>query len=164
MTTALARRSAPAGTAGPSVRAVGPRCDPRSPKVLVGLIIAGHLRAPGPHRAAGRPYEPSASLSTTNGVPQPPSAAHWLGTTQIQQDVLSQLLVGGPQHDPGRRCWPGGRHRAVRADRGDRRLLRRRWADDLLSMLANFFLVLPALPLLIVIFGFLPQGGTRTTC
>ena len=31
--------------------------------------------------------------------------------------------------------------------------------DDLLSMLANFFLVLPALPLLIVIFGFLPSGG-----
>ena len=29
-------------------------------------------------------------------------------------------------------------------------------ADDLLSMLANFFLVMPALPLLIVIFGFLP--------
>ena len=32
-------------------------------------------------------------------------------------------------------------------------------ADDLLSMLANFFLVLPALPLLIVIFGFLPPGA-----
>jgi peptide/nickel transport system permease protein len=32
-------------------------------------------------------------------------------------------------------------------------------ADDLLSMLANFFLVLPALPLLIVIFGFLPASG-----
>jgi len=30
-----------------------------------------------------------------------------------------------------------------------------RLADDVLSMLANFFLVLPALPLLIVIFGFL---------
>jgi peptide/nickel transport system permease protein len=32
-------------------------------------------------------------------------------------------------------------------------------SDDLLSMLANFFLVLPALPLLIVIFGFLPSAG-----
>ncbi len=29
------------------------------------------------------------------------------------------------------------------------------WLDDLLSMLANIFLVMPALPLLIVIFGFL---------
>jgi peptide/nickel transport system permease protein len=31
-------------------------------------------------------------------------------------------------------------------------------ADDLLSMLANLFLILPALPLLIVIFGFLPPS------
>ena len=35
-----------------------------------------------------------------------------------------------------------------------------RVTDDFLSMLANFFLVLPALPLLIVIFGFLPPGGS----
>ena len=41
------------------------------------------------------PYNRSASYSTTNGVPQPPSAAHWLGTTQAQQDVFSQLLTGG---------------------------------------------------------------------
>jgi len=33
-------------------------------------------------------------------------------------------------------------------------------ADDLLSMLANIFLVLPALPLLIVIFGFLGKGAS----
>ena len=32
-------------------------------------------------------------------------------------------------------------------------------SDDLLSMLANIFLVLPALPLLIVIFGFLGKGA-----
>jgi peptide/nickel transport system permease protein len=35
-----------------------------------------------------------------------------------------------------------------------------RLADDLLSMLANIFLVLPALPLLIVIFGFLPPSSS----
>jgi peptide/nickel transport system permease protein len=34
------------------------------------------------------------------------------------------------------------------------------WGDDLLSMLANIFLVLPALPLLIVIFGFLGKGAS----
>jgi peptide/nickel transport system permease protein len=32
-------------------------------------------------------------------------------------------------------------------------------ADDLLSMLANIFLVMPALPLLIVVFGFLPSSS-----
>ena len=62
---------------------------PRSPKVLTGLgmlVFFALLAAIGPLVA---PYDPSASLSTTNGTPQPPSAAHWLGTTQIQQDVLS---------------------------------------------------------------------------
>src|SRR6185312_13586289 len=100
------------------------------------------------------------SLSTTNGVPQPPSAAHWLGTTQVQQDVFSQLLTGARSTflvaflagvvatvlsvliGVCAGSWHG------------------RWADNTLSMLANFFLVLPALPLLIVIFGFLlPSSG-----
>src|SRR6516162_2422844 len=68
---------------------------PRSRKVPIGLgllVFFLLLAVIGPLVA---PYDPSASLSTTNGVPQPPSAAHWLGTTQIQQDVLSQMLVGG---------------------------------------------------------------------
>src|SRR5262249_46358201 len=68
---------------------------PRSPKVPTGLgllIFFVLLAVIGP---AVAPYNPSASLSSTNGVPQPPSAAHWLGTTQTQQDLLSQLLVGG---------------------------------------------------------------------
>src|SRR5690348_9431347 len=68
---------------------------PRSRKVLIGLgllVFFVLLGAIGPLVA---PYDPSASLSSTNGVPQPPSAAHWLGTTQTQQDLLSQLLVGG---------------------------------------------------------------------
>src|SRR6516165_4641096 len=68
---------------------------PRSPKIIFGLIFLGFfvlIAVIGPSIA---PCPPGATLSTTNGVPQPPSAAHWLGTTQIQQDVFSQLLVGG---------------------------------------------------------------------
>src|SRR6516162_6311597 len=68
---------------------------PRSRKVLIGfglLIFFVLLAVIGPLVA---PFDPSASLSTTNGIPQPPSAAHWLGTTQTQQDLLSQMLVGG---------------------------------------------------------------------
>src|SRR5258705_11269103 len=68
---------------------------PRSPKIIAGLaMLAAFLIVAiiGPIVA---PYSPSASLSTPNGVPQPPSAAHCLGTTQVQQDVFSQLLAGG---------------------------------------------------------------------
>ena len=68
---------------------------PRSPKIIAGLVMLAAfiiLAIVGPIVA---PYDPSASLSTTNGTPQPPSGAHWLGTTQTQQDVFSQLLAGG---------------------------------------------------------------------
>jgi len=34
-------------------------------------------------------------------------------------------------------------------------------ADDLLSMLANIFLVMPALPLLVILFGFLGKSGSN---
>ena len=68
---------------------------PRSRKIRVGLglaLVFTVLAAIGPWIA---PFDPGKSLSTTSGVPQPPSGAHWLGTTQVQQDVLSQLLAGG---------------------------------------------------------------------
>ena len=131
---------------------------PRSPKIISGLVITGIfliLAIIGPIVA---PYDPSASLSTTSGTPMPPSAAHWLGTTNQQQDIFSQLLVGS------RSTFLVALLSGVVAtilsvvagvtagyQRG-------RWSDDALSMLANFFLVLPALPLLIVVFGFLPPS------
>src|SRR5215510_5937116 len=68
---------------------------PRSPKIRIGLGLAlafTILAIIGPWIA---PFDPGRSLSTTSGIPQPPSGSHWLGTTQIQQDVLSQLLAGG---------------------------------------------------------------------
>ena len=68
---------------------------PRSPKVLIGLGgLIGFLvlAVIGPWIA---PYNPAQVFSTTVSFPQPPSAAHLLGTTQQQQDVFSQLLAGG---------------------------------------------------------------------
>jgi peptide/nickel transport system permease protein len=104
------------------------------------------------------PYDPSASLTTTNGVPQPPSAAHWLGTTQVQQDVFSQLLAGG-RSTILVAFLSGAVATVLSVLIGVTAGYLGGLADDLLSMLANFFLVLPALPLLIVIFGFLPSSG-----
>ena len=129
---------------------------PRSPKIIAGLVMLAVfliLAIIGPIVA---PYDPSASLSTTNGTPQPPSAAHWLGTTQTQQDVFSQLLAGG-RSTILVAVLAGVAATVLSVVIGVcAGYLHGRWADDLLSMLANFFLVLPALPLLIVIFGFLP--------
>ena len=61
----------------------------RSPKIVIGLCLSGVfglLAIFGPLLA---PYNPNTSVSTTVSIAQPPSAAHLLGTTQVQQDVLS---------------------------------------------------------------------------
>jgi peptide/nickel transport system permease protein len=131
---------------------------PRSPKVLIGLgllIFFVLLAVIGPLVA---PHDPNASLSTTLGVPQPPSAAHPLGTTQTQQDLLSQMLVGG------RSTMVVAFVAALVATAlsvliGVTAGYVGGLVDDLLSVLINVSLVLPALPLLIVMTGFLPKDS-----
>jgi peptide/nickel transport system permease protein len=130
---------------------------PRSPKVLIGLgslIVFLVLAVIGQWIA---PYNPSRTFSTTISFPQPPSAAHLLGTTQQQQDVLSQLLAGG--RSTVLVAFVAGLVATVLSVViGVTAGYAAGLGDDLLSMLANFFLVMPALPLLIVIFGFLPPS------
>jgi peptide/nickel transport system permease protein len=130
---------------------------PRSPKVLIGLgalAVFLIIAVIGPWIA---PYNPSQTFSTTASFPLPPSAAHWLGTTQQQQDVFSQLLAGG-RSTVLVAFVAGLVATALSIIVGVTAGYAGGLADDLLSMLANFFLVMPALPLLIVIFGFLPQS------
>jgi peptide/nickel transport system permease protein len=129
---------------------------PRSPKLLIGLgllTIFIVLAVIGPWIA---PFSPALSLTTTNGVPQAPSAAHLLGTTQLQQDVLSQLLTGA-RSTVVVAGIAGVVATVLSVIIGVTSGYLGGLADDLLSMLANIFLVMPALPLLIVIFGFLPR-------
>src|ERR1039457_6790646 len=133
---------------------------PSSPKVLIGLIaliVFLMLAVIGPWIA---PYDPGRSFSSTASFPLAPSAAHWLGTTQQQQDVFSQLLAGG-RSTVLVAFIAGIVATVLSVVIGVTAGYLSGLADDLLSMLANFFLVMPALPLLIVIFGFLPssQGG-----
>jgi peptide/nickel transport system permease protein len=130
----------------------------RSPKMLAGLCLCAVfviIAIVGPLVA---PYSPNFSASTTLGIAQPPSAAHLLGTTQTQQDVLSQLLVGG-RSTILVSLVAGVAATALAVAFGVAAGYLGGWADDLLSMLANIFLVLPALPLLIVIFGLLGRSN-----
>src|ERR1700730_1186553 len=130
---------------------------PRSPKVLIGLVSLAVflvIAVFGPWIA---PYDPSRTFSTTASFPLPPSAAHWLGTTPQQQDVVFQL-PGGRRHPGlvGFVAWLVAAVLSVLV--GVTAGYVGGLADDLLSMLANFFLVMPALPLLIVVVGFLGQA------
>jgi peptide/nickel transport system permease protein len=130
---------------------------PRSPKVLIGLglllaFVIVALIAPWI-----APYDPTRTFSTTASFPLPPSGSHLLGTTQQQQDVLSQLLVGGRSTIVV--AFVAGLAATVLSIAvGVTAGYLGGVADDLLSMLSNFFLIMPALPLLIVIFGFLPRS------
>jgi peptide/nickel transport system permease protein len=132
---------------------------PRSPKILTGLGILTFfvlLAIIGP---LVRPYDPGRSFANAT-VPLAPSAAHWLGTTQLQQDVFSQLLVGG-----GSMILialvSGVIATALSVIIGVTAGYRGGLTDDLLSMLANVFLVLPALPLLIILLGFIGTASAN---
>jgi peptide/nickel transport system permease protein len=146
----------PGGTAARRERAIR---LPRSPKILTGLALLlafAVLAIVGPWLA---PDNPNTSFHNAP-VPLAPTAAHWLGTTALQQDVFSQLLSGG------RSTFlvaflAGLVATALSVAIGVTAGYFGGLADDLLSMLANIFLVMPALPLLIILFGFLRSSGSN---
>lgn len=88
----------------------------------------------------------------------PPSGAHWLGTTNTGQDVLSELLTGA------RSTIEVGLIAGVAATVlsiifGVSAGYFEGISGELLSMLSNIFLVIPALPLLIVLTAFVPHAS-----
>ena len=139
------------------VRSRRPRLRlPKSPKVLIGLGLFVFFLLVGIFGPVVAPHAASTSLSTTLGVPQPPSAAHWLGTTQLQQDLLSQMLVGG-RSTIIVSFIAGLVATALAVIIGVTSGYLGGLVDDLMSLLINISLVLPALPLLVVLTGFLPK-------
>jgi len=97
------------------------------------------------------PYNPSV---TTPLQAASPSAQHLLGTTQTGQDVLSQLLVG-VRLTLELAFWVGVIATALSVIVGVTAAYAGGLVDDFLSLVTNVFLVIPALPLLIVLLGFL---------
>jgi peptide/nickel transport system permease protein len=88
---------------------------------------------------------------------QPPSAAHWLGTTGQGQDVLAQTVVGA-RSTLAIGLATGALVVLVGALAGGAAGYFGGRVDDLLSLLINVFLVLPGLPLMVVIAAWLPPG------
>jgi len=108
------------------------------------IAVVGPWLARGPHELVGVPL-------------QPPSAAHWLGTTGQGQDVLAQLVAGTRTSlaiglGVGLTVVLVGALVGVTAGYFGGRV------DGLLSLLFNVFLVIPGLPLAIVIAAYLPTG------
>jgi len=112
--------------------------------VMVVLVFVGPLFVGDPDAFVGRPLDP-------------PSTAHWLGTTGQGQDVLAQTIVGG-RTTLGLGMLVGLAVVAVGAFVGGLAGYLGGRVDDLLSFLINVFLVLPGLPLMVVLAAYLPAG------
>jgi len=93
---------------------------------------------------------------------QPPSAAHWLGTTQLGQDVLAQVVAGaGATLEIG--AGAGLLATIISIVIGIGGGYAGGVVDETLSLLSNVVLVIPALPLIIVIASFVHASGIWST-
>jgi peptide/nickel transport system permease protein len=128
----------------------------RSGKLMTGTVILAIfvvIAIIGPDLVRTNPS------ALSSAVLQGPSAAHWLGTTQTGQDIFAQLI------DSTRISMLVGFVAAAIATVlsiiiGVAGGYAGGVVDELLSVLSNVFLVIPALPLVIVLAGYLPNKGS----
>jgi peptide/nickel transport system permease protein len=92
---------------------------------------------------------------------QPPSAAHWLGTTQTGQDILAQVIVG-TRLSVFMGFAIGILTMIVSIIVGLISGYYIGWIDETLSLITNVFLVLPTLPLAILLAAFVAYKGPLT--
>lgn len=127
-------------------------------KAIVGLVTIGFfivIAIIGPWIA---PYNPDAR---SNALVQGPSGAHWFGTTHLGQDILSQLLIGtrGVMFVG---FLAGAVAMVLSILLGITAGYLGGVIDECLSALTNVFLVIPALPLIIIISATVKSAGDLT--
>jgi len=125
-----------------------------SPRVAVGSAIVSFFILVGLLGPLFMRYDPEA---TSNLFIAHPSAAHWLGTTVVGQDIFSQLINGTRTSV----FWGLGTGLLVTLLSLVVGLVGGYfggWIDDVLTLLTNVSLVLPALPLAIVLAAYFPRG------
>lgn len=94
------------------------------------------------------PYSPT--QFAVGGSQEHPSSAHWLGTTQLGQDIFSQVLVGARGSlEVG--FATGFFTTLIAVIVGLTAGYLGGWVDDTLSILTNVFLTLPFIPIMIVV-------------
>ena len=120
----------------------------RNGKSIAGLAILGFFVLVAIFADVLAPYSPTAIDPTARL--QPPSAEHWLGTTHLGEDVLSQVIHGT------RGVIVVGFLAAILATLiaivvGVISGYLTGWRSEALSALTNVFLVIPGLPLIIIV-------------
>ena len=147
---------------------------PRSPKIIIGLIILALFLVMAIIGPIIAPYSPdyySLSFvlhvhipgSGTPGLyfptPMGPSSSHWLGTTEYAQDVWSQLLAS-TRPTLVVAFLAGLVATALSILVGVSAGYLGGNADEGLSLLSNVFLAIPGVPLLIVLASYIPGADT----
>ncbi|HET9920500.1 MAG TPA: ABC transporter permease [Ktedonobacteraceae bacterium] len=97
----------------------------------------------------------------SSDILSPPSAAHWLGTTQTGQDIFAQLIYG-TRVSILSGLATGLLVTILSVTIGISSGYLGGFVDDVLSLFINVFLVLPALPLAIVLAAYFPFKGPLT--
>jgi peptide/nickel transport system permease protein len=124
-------------------------------KARIGVVILGIFLLTAIFAPLLAPYNGSANgfARSANG-----SSAHWFGTTAAGEDVLSQLIYGARVSVLV--GFVAGLFSTIIAV-----LIGLSWgymrgfAADVINFIVNLFLVVPALPLMIVIAAYLQNGG-----
>jgi peptide/nickel transport system permease protein len=160
MTTAMLTATAPTELAVPP-RQLG-RWRRLPLKAKVGVVLFGLFALAGIIGPFVAPYDPGYQDPAPALSMHAPYAAHLLGTTQSGQDVLSQLLVG-IRLTLELALLVGVIATTLSVLVGVTAAFLGGVWDEILLLLSNVVLVLPALPLLIVLLGYLPRTGQTAT-
>jgi peptide/nickel transport system permease protein len=131
-------------------------------KAKIGVVLCGLFLLAAIIGPMVEPYDPGfVSLNPALSLNHP-SAQHLFGTTQTGQDVLSQVLTG-IRLTIIVALAVGGIATFLSVVVGvSAAFLGGVW-DEVLSLVTNIFLVVPALPLLIVLLGYLSSQGQLST-
>lgn len=145
---------------GPSQGSLGRvwRLISHNKKVLIGVVILAFFVLIAIFGPLLIHEDPNA---VTGALAESPSASHWLGTTDEGQDVLAQLVVG-TRASIFWALFTGVMVTALSVVVGLVGGYAGGVVDEVLSLVSNVFLILPALPLAIIMAAYFPVKGDWT--
>jgi peptide/nickel transport system permease protein len=148
--TGQVRLPRPVQVATRSLRTIWSNRNARIGIVLLGVLVLVALLAPM--------IAPASPTDTSFGRSLGPSGAHWLGTTGSGQDVLSRLMFGA-RVSLLVAFAAGLLSTLLAVTVGLFAGYLRGFAEETINFVVNLFLVIPALPLMIVIATYSPSRG-----